>query len=118
MSGVRTEFRKGEMTERNMNDLLRSLWLRVEKLERVRYVEFTFTTDASGDFSQGVTATAPPWPVDSVTVAKLTDTSTGTGFYVAGLSPVWTSADGKLSVNWYQSLNPFTNYTLRLEVRG
>lgn len=116
MSGVRPEFRKGEMQERNMNDVLRALFLRLEAVERKLYVELDFSTDTNGDVLGDLSFKAPSWPVKFVGQAQLSDQSNG--FYSVGPTIVWKSTNGVVTVGWYQALAISVKYNLRLLVLG
>lgn len=113
--GVRRGLRKGELEENSVNELLRGLYLRLEALEKVQFVEWVFTTDGDGLTSSFVLK-PPAWPVKSITIARLFEPTRL--YYSSAPQLVWEYTPKGIVVAFFQSLGNSVQYTMTMEVRG
>ena len=100
---------------RELGDLLKDLYLRVEACERRRFEDITIATDAS-QVAQTVTVPAPSWPVVGVNFVRMWNETTN---LAAPLRPGWSYSNGFISVTLFSGdTSPSTTYALRLELCG
>lgn len=121
-AATRTQLRANELADpttsaRNLNDVLRDIYARLEALGRVLYVTLHVVVDAGGNMSP-TTIQAPAWEVRSITVARSWSTS-----YAVPTPDVarcsWQQDGSVLTVSLFVGdVSPSVEYDVTFEVRG
>lgn len=121
MSGRREQLQEKDLSDpntaaRGLNDILRSLYTRLEACERSQFVDLEVASDSGGTVPP-IALQAPEWPVMGVYIAKLFDVTNSLPVFLTE-SLMWTVSDGNVSIPAMYMPAVSTRYAVRFEVRG